>query len=160
MKKTHIISIAEIAGILVHYTDRFVHSKTFVKLRGKPGKEDKLTQEQSARYARYFLQDLINERMFWVDKPSHTHREYLVEVLSWWGDDLTHSTLDILYHEKVLDEIHVLLYAGLDEIIPEKTWHMWHYESIGDDTLVLEQGEDYRIVDWTRRIESGEWRRE
>ena len=60
------------------------------------------------------------------------------------------------FYEYVLMEVDDLIRAKMRELIPEKTWMVW-LEQLTGDTVVLEQYEDFRVLDWERRMGTGEW---
>ena len=58
--------------------------------------------------------------------------------------------------ENVIMEVEEIALRRIRELIPKSTWVVWHCRNLGNDFLI-EEGEDYRILDWQRRMESGEW---
>ena len=60
------------------------------------------------------------------------------------------------FYEYVLMEVEDLIRDKMRELIPEKTWMVW-LDKLTGDTVILEQYEDYRVLDWERRMATGEW---
>jgi hypothetical protein len=63
------------------------------------------------------------------------------------------------FYDYVIDPVFEQLQQLVHVIIPERTWDIWLTKPLGAD-IILEKGPDYRIADWTRRKERGEFRDE
>ena len=79
------------------------------------------------------------------------------EHLEIWREQAVKCSTDI--YRKVLEPLTLRIARWVGTAIPESTWDMWYVRPLGRD-LVLEQGEDYRVWDWERRMSSGEWSRD
>ena len=60
------------------------------------------------------------------------------------------------FYEYVLMEVEDLIRNKMRELIPEKTWMVW-LDKLTGDTIILEKHEDFRVLDWERRMATGEW---
>lgn len=70
------------------------------------------------------------------------HEDMVADFLSHYADDLI-----VEAHEFVL------------RVIPCATWRAWRVKRVPGGVVFI-GGEDYRIADWTRRMEIGEWKRD
>lgn len=52
------------------------------------------------------------------------------------------------------------LRTDLVNFIGKDKWAMYHVRPLGHTGLIIERGEDFRIMDWERRMASGEWKNE
>lgn len=109
------------------------------------------------------LDDAMSHRFIWC-KPQETVRKATLESLRWTEElqlcnTATGERTDIFEHyfTEVLDDYEMMIHTWLDHHMPRRTWDVWHLTALGRD-LVLDKGSDYRILDWERRMKSGEWR--
>lgn len=93
----------------------------------------------------------------------------LTEELPWWS---THSldgsvsseetvvSKSQTYYTHILDKYICQTLHILEVTLPPNerndVWRVWHSLMVGDD-LVLERGEDFRILEFERRSNNGEW---
>lgn len=117
-----------------------------------------VTQEQSLVFVRAILEDVLNRRLLWLP-PAERRRSRLDEALmqfyDHWTADMSDPQCEHLF-VSAFDPIELRISNRLDMFIPEATWNVWYTKAFGQD-LLLEQGTDYRIADWTRRMETKEW---
>lgn len=62
-----------------------------------------------------------------------------------------------IYYDEVIAYVEEILHGVLKKYIPCKTWVVWYQKCIGD-VVIIEPGDDYRIIDWERRMSTGEWK--
>lgn len=123
-----------------------------------------LTLQGSVEAVFGILEEGIFGRLYWAT-PGFTLDSALNRHLSWWP-------LEVLlepkgetdrychyYYSEVVDPVELKILAFLDPIIGQGNdlWKIWHTLRLGDD-YVIESGEDYRIVEFERRVQSGEWK--
>ena len=104
--------------------------------------------------------DRIADQMAWT-KKSPGHRPHTEQTLSTvFGLDFK-SPMNP--DDRVTDFLRFVMFPLEESIerwiqsaIPKKTWRLWTVRALGRD-LCLEQGEDFRVLDWERRTASGEW---
>lgn len=105
------------------------------------------------------IDDELAGRMKWAD-PSEEADKVLVELFPWYDPTLAavHNgeALSANFHDNVIDHAFLAVSHMLEDIVESSTWHVWFMGRIGRD-VVIEKGEDFRVLDWTRRMESGEW---
>jgi hypothetical protein len=147
MSNTTIIDIEYIACEVAKMSEQIVKEACNQKVVGITG----LTKQQAQGYTAKRFDDLLSLRMHWASEINdakivwdHYH--------SWYQPN---STLDELC-KSALDIIDGYIRDELLVIIPEKSWSIWYVKQIGN-SLVFEEGEDFRIADWERRMSSGEW---
>lgn len=129
-----------------------------------------LTIDQYVDIIQGIVDDHINSLTCWCS-DSDSSLKLLGEIFDWFEPEaikLQSEESEIspqryklmvvsnMYYIQVIDLIIVRFSEIVDEFIPSDNWNVWHMRRLGDDLLV-EKGEDYRIIDWTRRMESGEW---
>ena len=123
-----------------------------------------LTLEQSIQIIQKGLDESMNNRLRWASKQELVF-PYLNECLSWWdvnllainGEEGSHEMFCQDFYSEILDPHLMRIDNFLDQYIGHSTWLVWYMRDIGGD-IVLEQGTDYRILDWERRMASGEWK--
>ena len=101
------------------------------------------------------VESAIHERLLWVKMPSEAVDQCLSFHFSNWDIDLRDVAGRDFYNQ-VVDPLLVRMEGWVQTVIPTPTWTMWSLRTLGKD-FYLEDGEDFRIVDWTRRMEEGEW---
>jgi hypothetical protein len=74
------------------------------------------------------------------------------------------NTADVPNHiqyfaERVAD-MAIDLRTDLVNFIGKDKWAMYHVRPLGHTGLIIERGQDFRIMDWERRMASGEWKNE
>lgn len=106
------------------------------------------------------LNDVIESKMNWI-RGSNGNDQLIAAVTKHFPDftqSESNSNLHASNHffSNVIDEAMLACEQIIAHFIPEATWNIWSLHLFGSD-FVLEKGNDYRIVDWTRRMASGEW---
>lgn len=91
------------------------------------------------------LEDVVNEIMQWDDTTVLRHSQ----------SGKTIAPFD-LYFREVLDDFELATQEWVANFIPEPTYDIWYLTQFGRE-LVIDKGPDFRIVDWERRMKSGEW---
>ncbi len=112
---------------------------------------------------------------WWCNKPTHScqavigeevvlggHTRAIVETVTFketfiGKDELSRVRFSGMYYDHVIADVEEILHNTLKAYIPNKTWTVWFHRCIGE-TVVLEPGDDFRVIDWERRMASGEWR--
>jgi hypothetical protein len=85
-----------------------------------------------------------------AEQVRHLPKEH-IEV---WQEQALKCSIHL--YRKVLEPMTLRISRWVANAIPERTWDMWIIRPLGQD-LVLEKGEDFRVWDWTRRMENKEW---
>lgn len=102
--------------------------------------------------------DMLHETSRWAriagyEEESATQKQW-THMVKDWNDRVDRKLEQTLYRqviEPVFEEIHnwVLNFDGSDP-----SWHVWYVRRMGLD-IIIEKGQDYRVLDWTRRMEAG-----
>jgi len=102
--------------------------------------------------------DALNTRLNWVPSGDASDKlgDALVQYFPAWEDPERMRQSSHVFIN-VIDPMYLRVQAWVDFAIKEKTWNTWYLRWFGDDIL-MQQGEDYRVLDWTRRMDSGEWK--
>lgn len=105
-------------------------------------------------------------RLAWAKLPSEID-DCLSQYLDWWvsgrafSSDEGNGPVCQNYYALILDPVILKISHLLNEVMgvinDNERWRIWHMLPMGDD-LLLERGEDFRIVEFERRFSSGEWR--
>ena len=135
-------------------TDLHEWSKEFCE----PRKLHVPSQEECVDIVVALVDDTITERMKWCDGENKFDDE-LEKKYPWYksvsGEESDHNSSDFYYY--VLDHIFLKVQSIVSELIPKQTWVVWYISKRGRDVFI-EAGEDYRVLDWERRMASGEWK--
>lgn len=106
--------------------------------------------------------DLLSTRFLWCPSTDRLD-EVLTRHIPWHefsrpapDDPVDRIAIKDLYYEEILDAYILRIDQWLYQIVPHRTWDVWYLTQLGFE-LVLDKGPDYRVLDWTRRTESGEW---
>ena len=106
------------------------------------------------------VDDCVQEKMIWCDYTGDIVSK-LSQYIPWFEDDYDKVTkptrrtkLSDDYYTHTVDHIQLQVNQILSEWIGLSTWNVWHTRPLGDDVL-LEKGEDYRAVEFTRLVENG-----
>lgn len=112
------------------------------------------TQDEADQFIFDLLDDLISERMLWCP-TSAIFRDRIEERFTWFSWKLRdrHSKT---FFKDVIEPTMVDVKRKLSKIITETDYTVW-YTRKGLRDLYISRGEDYRIIDWERRMASGEW---
>lgn len=118
-----------------------------------------ISQTDAARIVTAMFEDFIAVRSRWSSQAAYDVNTELVlaEVFTdpalhgrHWHMALSH------FHTHVLESVYETVWAVMERFMPQPTWHVYYLRSIPRG-LILEKGEDYRILDWENRVASGEW---
>lgn len=60
------------------------------------------------------------------------------------------------FWSQIMDHLIIHINEWVELAVPQRTWVVWHTKMIGQD-IALEEGSDYRVLDWMRRKERGEF---
>lgn len=104
------------------------------------------------------VDDSVSKRLRWNRMPSNQTDTFLKAHWAWWSE-LLENDFSELFHHNILDNAFLSLEEMVDNLIPDDTWDIW-YVSMYHRAVLLEKGQDFRIVDWEQRMQSGEWRRD
>ena len=111
---------------------------------------------------RAILDDVMSRRFLWC-KDQDKLESVVCEAMGWDDRSMlrhSHSGKLIapfdLYFSEVLDEFEQSIMEWVSNFIPQPTYDIWYLTQFGRD-LVIDRGPDFRIVDWERRMKSGEW---
>lgn len=90
--------------------------------------------------------------------------ELFESTFPWWRRGCLLSENDPCcqeYFSIVVDSMILKVNGFIDNFVghrgTDKAWKVWHVLELHGD-LVLEEGTDYRILEWERRTSSGEWK--
>jgi len=127
---------------------------------GRPPYEARLLRHFCYCIVNSLLQDLVDRRCTWKTPAQHLDRTkgVLAVMFPEWNGAQVLALCDHFVNE-VIDPLEDELSAWLSNYMSGAGWHVWTVEEIGSD-LVLSKGEDYRVLDWERRMASGEWKQE
>lgn len=116
-----------------------------------------LTEEECRDLVFAAANDFLNTRLLWLKTPPHNellNKALTVHFQEWeYEKDCKQSEH---FYRLVLDDTIVKIEQLMDLAIPEHSWKIWYVKQVGPD-IIFEEGTDYRVMDWTRRMESGEW---
>lgn len=98
------------------------------------------------------LNDELNSRMKWASESTESIA-YITSVFPWWDSNCSDELSDLFYCD-VIGEVRSAELMLFQRMIPKKTWVIWSLEIKGT-TAFFTSGQDYRIVDYERRIRSG-----
>ncbi len=123
-----------------------------------------LTLEQAIQVIHLAMDEALNRRLRWASKQERVF-PYLNTVLSWWDTNLLVMSDDEGgqasfcqdFYSEVLDPHLLQIEDFLDRYVGYSTWDVWYMRDIVGD-IVIEKGTDFRILDWERRMGSGEWK--
>lgn len=91
------------------------------------------------------------KKMRWSRPDEDVIGNEVKKVFGWYDLDCPEGSLsDVFYLEALepcLTEVNNLIKA----IVDKDEWCIWHTTRIGDD-IILERGDDFRIVDWELRF--------
>ncbi len=141
-----IISLAELANKFMVITNNFIKRVCDGPL---------VTKEQALDVVYLMFDDTVNTQLRW--SRAHSRYEAAMERLLPWLRLNRPNTISDDYLCSEYDSIEVAINDLVERIIPNRTWQCWATRRIGSD-VVLVCGEDYRIMDWERRMRKGEWR--
>lgn len=110
---------------------------------------------------------IIEENVFnnlnWV-REKQDHVKYLNDNLEWWPEDALvnddygpfFTDFYCLLIDRYVTRVCVILEDILKSEVESNKWKIWFCYKLSQNTIV-EEGEDYRIVEFERRMANGEW---
>lgn len=117
----------------------------------------------SVELVKAMVDDDINGRLLWTS-PSRCLDQAMERVLPWWGGPYALQGEDSIsevcqsYYCNVIDPTIIRVGGLLSQLMggsnSEDMWHVWYTLPIGND-LLIERGEDYRVVEFERQVLSG-----
>lgn len=112
-------------------------------------------------------EEQVFNRLHWTSKTD-VLEDALTNKLSWWVpgilsvSDNNNAMTSICseYYYRYIDLLVLNLTNFIDDLmrddVSDPCWRVWHILNLHGD-IVLEKGEDYRVLDWERRMSNGEW---
>lgn len=146
----HVIHATTDTGLALYH-----HLESFCRPLGLKS----LTADEAVHFIRLSLDESLNQRMRWATNDE-VSLPYLDSVLDWWDSRQLNSNSANVCQKvycDIFDKYLVGLEQFLDHFVGRDSWIVWYTRDIGGD-VVIEQGTDFRILDWERRMASGEWR--
>lgn len=148
----YIFPVLDIATDLYNWTKEFTTSRLL----------EEVELLDCVRIVDSVLTDSLSRKMIW--KPAiELLDDTLEELIPWYhtqtskdeqGEEVGCPTSDDYYYH-VVDHAFLTVEHLVGEIIKEHTWDVWYVERAGSDRLLI-QGEDYRVIEYTRLVEEGE----
>lgn len=119
--------------------------------------EREFTMEECREIVMAILEELLTERFLWVGAHGR-HIDRVVQKFfpAYQSSGAGSSSHSWDFFDQFIDPTVMVLTDWIHIAIPKRTWCVWHTKIIHGD-LLLERGEDFRVVDWTRRKERGEF---
>lgn len=172
MSKFFIISALEVVGLLRRLTNEYVVSFDNELVNAALGFDRSVKVDESKKtyyvmsesiaheIATAILTDVLESKMLWLRRTNHNN--HCVDALARnipgfsFSESSAHLAQSNHFFTKVIDEVMLGCEKLVSMQIPDPTWTIWSIYVFGKD-FILEQGSDYRIVDWTRRMNNGEW---
>jgi hypothetical protein len=144
---------------LLHYRHELLRkSNTFLSTAGKA---TDLTENDCDSIIYSLVEEFIHRYEKWrvytksccydevVDKLLHDRFENTTDIDAF-------KTIRDEFYRTAIDPVWMTIRQILQPAFPEDTWNLWWIRRM-NNSIILEQGIDYRIYDWERRMESGEW---
>jgi hypothetical protein len=100
------------------------------------------------------VEDYIGDKSIRPTKYVSTLKDVMQENLPWFEEGDKFSDW---WYAEIWDPIDLRLMEIISEAIPHKTWDVWSVERRGSDLILTNFG-DFRILEWTKKTKSGEWR--
>lgn len=99
--------------------------------------------------------DLLQESSKWAKFAGHidNYETQWKKMVRGWDDNVSKKLENQLFTEVIrdaYDEIHDWLNEFDDG---DPSWHVWYVRRLGLD-IMIEKGQDYRILDWERRMKA------
>lgn len=118
---------------------------------------DKFVLADATKIVHAMIEDFINVNMYWTRQTTcdvvTDHK--LNEMFPAWNTERGLRATQH-YHKHVLEPVFDMVQQVIQQFLSKQTWDMWYIRCWGRD-VVVEKGEDYRVLDWQRRMDSGEW---
>ena len=175
MSKFFIISALEVVGLLRRLTNEYVTSYDNELVNAALGFDRTVKVDDSKKtyyvmsetiafeIATAILTDVLESKMIWLRRTNHNNHCLDALAKNFPGFSFSESSPYLAqsnhFFTKVIDDVMMGCEKLVSLQIPESTWTIWSIYIFGKD-FVLEEGSDYRIVDWTRRMGNGEWSKE
>lgn len=115
-----------------------------------------INEEEALQIVDSIIQEVVDSKMEWL-RPNSCHLDGPIARII--ETRLQGPHVRAKFYSEVVDEVWRRVFEQVDHFIPQRTWKIWHLRTLQNSTIV-EEGVDYRIADWERRMESGEWQRE
>lgn len=145
---------AELASDLYHRTNLMI----------EPYQLRELTRAGASEIVSAVVEEEISSKLFWTARI-RVAEGVILKHLDWWvdtNDKISRSTQNAAFSDfyfnavidPLFDRVAMLLtdYLG---VTGDNLWCIHHTSRLGDD-LVIERGEDYRIVEFERRVLMGD----
>lgn len=120
-----------------------------------------------------YIDDTLSAPLKWC--PTSQNFTKRLSALVPWYTDRQHAEISDIFYEMVVDKITDRL-STINHVIAPGPWEIPMLMRLGTDTILVREGNkskripnigrtiiiasggDYRVVDWERRIGSGEWK--
>lgn len=97
------------------------------------------------------IEDDVSRNLKYPTDPPTRFADLMATYYPHWSDEAREQ-----FFLDVFSDVNDIVTRWLDDYLPRCEWNIWSFNLIGHDVLV-DIGEDYRVVDWERRMKSGEW---
>lgn len=119
-----------------------------------------VTFDDTIKLAYYLVDKIVSKKMIWCRRVADYIFEHRLRELMPWYDDIRCVNELLIPFEEILTATADELEESIELLIPEAaTYDIINMRLMGTN-CVISRGEDYRIVDWERRMKSGEWSRD
>lgn len=145
---TVIISIDDLIADLMEGIDALLSAESIPGFKG-------FSKAQASMYIGRRFDDLLGERLLWGNVLNESFNLW-VNFIPWITDINPQSELFIKSYQ-LKEQLDILILNDLKRIIPEKSWSIWFVKPLCD-SVIIEEGGDFRIADWERRMANGEWK--
>lgn len=116
---------------------------------------------KSFRIVRAILTDAVEQQMAWAQRGDNEFSN-LEQALTQECHFNFKNPIPQMHRRHrdfmrcVIAPLQSAIETWVQKAIPEQTWSVWTIRDLSLD-LVLEQGKDFRILDWEKRMASGQW---
>lgn len=114
------------------------------------------TQQQCCEIIVAMFDDAVGQQLRWSNESHGRMHQTIHSFWPWW-DDMGEEPISDSFYTQVLDELEIEVQEWVQRLIPDSTWLVWYVRALGPD-IILEKGEDFRVLDWHRRMATGDWR--
>lgn len=98
------------------------------------------------------IEDDVSRNLKYPTDPPTRCSDQLAMYYPYWSAEASEQ-----FYTDVMADISDLVTRWLDDYLPQYEWNIWTFSLLGLDVLV-DIGQDFRITDWERRVNSGEWK--
>ena len=112
-----------------------------------------ITVNDCLRIVYHAIDDEISSRLHWC--RTTTNLEDLLQDLFHWFNPTCDDQVSDLFYRKIIDELQIHVSELVDKIIPTHSWSLYECHLKSADVIIIE-GVDYRVHDWTNRVNKGE----